>query len=270
MLIYHSTYKYRITPISQSTHKHTWLFLPGGPGIGSGYLAPFVEQLNLPGTKLIADFPADGGNEHGELDLTLWNEGLVDLVRSLNKPILVAHDFSTLFVLNNPALETHLGGIVLMNGSCENSFVTHINHMRTQHQLPDLAQSTCAYHLNPITPLYQAFWQVYKFYYFSAEEQRLGNEMMAAFEYNNCAYYFGLYHFYPEYQCRWLPKIAAMTIASEHDSICPPRIFIDNCAFQQTNFSHYIISNAGHCPWLKQLPQVQRCFDAFVSTHEIS
>ncbi|MGL6028760.1 MAG: alpha/beta hydrolase [Legionella sp.] len=268
--MYHTVYDYRITPVSQSTHQPTWLFLPGGPGIGSAYLSPFVQQLNVPGTKLIADFPADGSNDKGELYLKSWNEGLLDLVRSLNKPILVTHDFSTLFALNNPELEPHLGGIILMNGNSENSFVTHINHMRELHQLPDLAQSTCAYHLNPITSLYKAFWQVYKFYYFSAEELGLGEQMMAQFKYNNSAYYYGLYHFYPQYQCRWLPTIPAMTIGSEHDYICPPHIFIDNQAFQQTNFSHYLIENAGHCPWLKQLPQVQRCFDAFISSHGIN
>lgn len=55
-----------------------------------------------------------------------------------------------------------------------------------------------------------------------------------------------------------------MTIASENDFICPPKIFLENKRFQGKNNINKIIAQAGHVPWLMALDQVQHCFDDFV------
>lgn len=264
--MYPTKYHYRINPITQSPTGHTWLFLPGGLGLGSDYLAPFIQQLQLPGSKLVADFPLDGCNNQGELDFKLWHDGLVDLVRSLANPVLVTHDFSAMFALSNMELEPHLSGLVLMNTTTENNFVEHINTMRAIHQLPDLAPAAAAYHLNPTQTLYKEFWHAYKFYYFTAAELAKGEEMMRHFAFNNSAYYYGLHHFYPDYQCRWSPNISTMTLSGENDYICSPHVLTKHHAFQKPNMNHYVIADAGHCPWLMHLAQVQQCFNAFINT----
>ena len=39
-----------------------WLFLPGGPGIGSESLHELVDSAELPGTTWLVDLPGDGSN----------------------------------------------------------------------------------------------------------------------------------------------------------------------------------------------------------------
>lgn len=39
-----------------------WLFLPGGPGIGSESLHQIVDAVALPGTTWLVDLPSDGSN----------------------------------------------------------------------------------------------------------------------------------------------------------------------------------------------------------------
>ena len=39
-----------------------WLFLPGGPGIGSESLTQLVDAADVPGTSWLVDLPGDGSN----------------------------------------------------------------------------------------------------------------------------------------------------------------------------------------------------------------
>ncbi|WP_367274373.1 hypothetical protein [uncultured Legionella sp.] len=55
----YTDYGYRINPIKEDTG-YNWLFLPGGPGLGSQYLIEFSEQIKLPGAIKLLDFPKDG------------------------------------------------------------------------------------------------------------------------------------------------------------------------------------------------------------------
>jgi hypothetical protein len=48
----------RVTP----TANFNWLFLAGGPGLGSESLNPLTQSLNLPGAMWNLDLPGDGSN----------------------------------------------------------------------------------------------------------------------------------------------------------------------------------------------------------------
>jgi len=39
-----------------------WLFLPGGPGLGSESLHELVAAVQTPGTSWLVDLPGDGSN----------------------------------------------------------------------------------------------------------------------------------------------------------------------------------------------------------------
>lgn len=41
---------------------YNWIFVPGGPGLGSEYLLNLIELLHLPGIVWQFDFPGDGSN----------------------------------------------------------------------------------------------------------------------------------------------------------------------------------------------------------------
>ena len=258
-------YGYRINQIKEGSG-YNWLFLPGGPGLGSEYLIEFCKKLNLPGNILLLDFPKDGTNTNGELGIKFWQDGLISLLKTYNNPILITHSFGGMFSLNMPEIEKHLAGLVLMNTTTENSFFQHVSEMQQKHGLPDLVPDATVYHLTPSDHTYRQFWHTYKYYCFTAEEMQKGEQMMQHLAFNNAAYYEAIQHFYPDYICKWSPaSIPAMTIASENDFICPPRIFIDNEQFQSKNVLNKLIAKAGHCPWLNHFEEVQNCFDEFMN-----
>ncbi|MCW8409404.1 alpha/beta hydrolase [Legionella sp. PATHC035] len=262
----YTKYGYKVKQITEG-RGCSWLFLPGGPGLGSEYLDNLCSRLQLPGSIFLLDFPQDGINTQGKLDFKHWQEGLIDLLKDFSKPVLVTHSFSGMFALNFPELKHHLAGLVLMNTTTENSFFQHVSAMQQQHHLPDLIPPASQYHLAPSDEAYKMFWNSYKHYCFTAEELVEGEKIMLLFAFNNTAYHYAIEHFYPDYSCKWFPEtIPAMTIASENDFVCPPLIFMNNEKFQGKNCIHKIIRKAGHCPWLLFLNDVQHCFDDFVMT----
>jgi pimeloyl-ACP methyl ester carboxylesterase len=261
----YTTYGYRLQTVSTGPGYH-WILLPGGPGLGSEYLLSLCQQLQLPGTVLLADFPKDGTNREGTLQLQHWQDGLVDLVKHYPQAILVTHSFAGMMALSVPAIEDLLAGLVLMNTTTANTFFQHVSAMRDKYGLPDLAPAASLYHFNPSSETYRAFWDTYKYYYFTQDEIAAGEKMMSLFAFNNEAYYYAIQHFYGDYVAKWVPRrIPFMTIASENDYICPPRIFAGDARFATQNATHYIIPTAGHCPWLAHGDEVKGCFDAFIT-----
>lgn len=268
MKIGYTKYGYRINHISvgdQLNWMFNWIFLPGGPGLGSEYLIPFCQRLKLPGNIYLADFPMDGTNIQGKLDLEHWKQGLIDLVKTFNYPILVTHSFSGMLVLNLPEIENYLKGLILMNTTTQNSFFQHVSAMQEKHGLPDLLPPASAYHLDPTRETYKDFWKTYKHYCYTPEEMLQGERMIKTYAFNNDAYYYVVKHFYADYTVKFQPKsIPVMTIASENDFICPPDVFMQDERFQSKNITNKMIKKAGHCPWLVYFKDVQNCFDEFV------
>ncbi|KTD80491.1 alpha/beta fold hydrolase [Legionella waltersii] len=261
----YSDYRYQLNSRTEGFKKN-WLFLPGGPGLGSDYLIEFCDQLQLPGNKIIADFPKDGRNCEGKLNFSFWAKGLIQLLQTLHKPILVTHSFSGMFALSLPEIEPCLSGLVLMNTTSTNSFFQHVNAMKDKHNLPDLVPPATEYHLKPSNETYKLFWETYKYYCFTPEEMNLGEKMMDSFAFNNESYHYAIENFYPNYHCKWHPStLPTLIITSEKDYICPPHIFEQDKHFQGKNVMHKIIRNAGHCPWIKYPDKVQECFNEFSS-----
>jgi pimeloyl-ACP methyl ester carboxylesterase len=262
----YTEYGFRINQVSEGSG-YNWLFFPGGPGLGSEYLSEFCKNLNLPGNTFLIDFPMDGTNKKGKLDINDWKEGLLDLVKSYANPIIVTHSFSGMFVLNIPEIENHLAGLVLMNTTTTNSFFQHTSEARQINSLPDLLPPASAYHLNPSNKTYREFWDTYKYYCFTPEEILIGEKMLPLFAFNNDAYHYIIQNFYINYEAKWYPTlIPAMTIASENDFICPPQIFSLDRKYQSKNVSNVIINKAGHCPWIMQFEQLKKYFNKFIET----
>lgn len=266
-----SKYGYRINQLSNNASGYTWLFLPGGPGLGSEYLIDFCKTLQLPGSIYVLDFPMDGTNINGNLDFAEWRKGLIDLLTNFQNTILVTHSFSGMFALSMPEIENYLTGMVLMNTTTKNSFFEHVAKMHALHQLPDLVPAASAYHLNPSNETYKSFWETYKYYCFTQEEMSQGEEMMKLFAYNNAAYHYAITHFYADYESKFSSsQLPIMTITSADDYVCPPDIFISDKNFQSNNILNKIIPEAGHCPWVMHFNAVQAAFNEYIAKIEIS
>ncbi len=251
--MYYSTYHYKITAINTNNKKNrTWIFLADGPGLGCDYLKSFAHYLDLPGNTLLADFPQDGTNNEGLLSISYWKKGLLDLIQTQHNPIIIAHGFSGMLVLDTPELESLLKGLVLLNVPLTNDFSPLIAQMQHQYQLPDLVPAAAHYHLHPSNKTYQAFWQAYKYYCFTPEELKKANALLATFSFNSKTYLYALRHFYGDYQCRWYPKLPTLTISTERNALTCANVYQKNSYYQNAFITNKSIANAGHFPWLVQ------------------
>ncbi|HEY4831240.1 MAG TPA: alpha/beta hydrolase, partial [Waddliaceae bacterium] len=91
-----------------------WLFLAGGPGLGSESLGPLTQLLKLPGTMWNLDLPGDGSNLTSDDHhyFSRWSEALTESVNALDNVILVAHSTGGMYALATPALQKMLTGLV--------------------------------------------------------------------------------------------------------------------------------------------------------------
>jgi pimeloyl-ACP methyl ester carboxylesterase len=102
-----------------------WVFLPGGPGLGSEYLREFALSLKLPGSTWLLDMPGDGSNQFAgkSLDYNQWPQDLAKAVNSLDHVVLVAHSFGGMLALSSPELQNHLSGLILIDTAPNNQWM---------------------------------------------------------------------------------------------------------------------------------------------------
>jgi pimeloyl-ACP methyl ester carboxylesterase len=108
----------------QNNSGPVWLFLPGGPGLGSEYFESLMDVIELPESIHLVDFPGDGSNPT-PLKPDTWKEGLIALVKTFQHVRLLAHSFASMFVMTCPELEPHLEKLVLMSASAK-KFTHHL------------------------------------------------------------------------------------------------------------------------------------------------
>jgi pimeloyl-ACP methyl ester carboxylesterase len=111
----------------KSTHAHSeinWLFLPGGPGLGSEALAGLTQLLKhkVPGVLWHFDLPGDGSNLLKDKSLADWQSALMQAINVFEKVVLVAHSTPGMYVQTIPDLEKHLHGLVLIGSSPDASW----------------------------------------------------------------------------------------------------------------------------------------------------
>jgi pimeloyl-ACP methyl ester carboxylesterase len=96
---------------SSGKKKLNWIFLPGGPGLGSETIAPLTSILKLPGTIWHLDLPGDGSNLRGSFKN--WKPALLEAVQALDNVILVGHSTGGMLALATPELQYLLKGLIL-------------------------------------------------------------------------------------------------------------------------------------------------------------
>ena len=84
-----------------------WIFLPGGPGLGSESLIDLTQCLKLPGTVWHLDLPGDGSNitRNNQLSFSKWSEALIEAVSLFDNVILAAHSTGGMYALATSLLE---------------------------------------------------------------------------------------------------------------------------------------------------------------------
>jgi pimeloyl-ACP methyl ester carboxylesterase len=216
----------------------SWLFLPGGPGLGSESLEALVEILDLPGSLYLVDFPGDGSNptplipEH-------WKENLILLVQSFPKVRLVAHSFASLFVLTCPELEPYLDRLVLISASPK----------KLTHHKP-----------GPV--ILKEYFLSRLHLYVMPETVERAKKLFENLPYKEAAFLWGRDQFHPHFSPTFVPQqVPTLIFTGDQDQITPISSFDGTPYLKRPNITIRSIPGASHFPWLEKPAEVQTYFE---------
>jgi len=254
----------RLQLIKSNSHHYNWLFLPGGPGLGSESLKGLTEILDLPGNTWHVDFPGDGSNttEDDALAFSCWSQALIEVVSALPNVVLVAHSSGGMFALATPELEAKLCGLVLMDSAPNASWQQAFNEYINEHPISDIEALQQLYINNPSNEALKKL-TIASTPYFStdhcAQQMKL---LMEHLPFNYKSHLWAAKYFDDTYQAQWIPH-TALIFAGEHDHITPLSLFTESREFQRENILIREIKNGSHFPWYENPEQVRAVFEEF-------
>ncbi len=258
---------YRLKKVKEDNIKVNWLFLPGGPGMGSEYLNQLVTNLDLPGTLIIGDFPGDGSNRNlDEINYEYWKSGLIEVLNTLTPCILVTHSFSGMFALTVPELENILKGLVIINSAPSHNWQKVLADTATTYNLPNITNEVKALYNNPTDEQLKLLFQATIPYLFLQHEVQLGNDLLEISAYNVKTRIWADQYFHKTYTHSWIPNMLPTLIIGSHDDrLLPIKLFLQDEEWLRQNIKIVELRNTGHFPWLSYLTLVNEKMLDFVN-----
>jgi pimeloyl-ACP methyl ester carboxylesterase len=265
--------KARLNQLRHSNAKYNWLFLPGGPGLGSESLFNLTTILSLPGSIWLLDLPGDGSNntEDDEQSFSNWSQALIEATQRLDKVILVAHSTGGMFALATPELESNLSGLVLMdsapNADWQNLFMLYVK----EHPLKEAEKLQALYEKEPSNEILGRLTIASAPYFSTANSLNTIEKMLATLPFNYKSHQWAENNFDRTYEAKWIPqKIPTLIFSGEKDPITPLMLFSQAKQFQRENISIQEIKNASHFPWMDNPEEVKRLFEEYSQLLESS
>lgn len=245
-----------------------WLFLPGGPGMGSESLAGLTSLLTLPGSIWHLDLPGDGSNttDNDSLYFSHWSAALVEAVSSLDNVILVSHSTGGMYTLATPALQALLKGLVLMDSAPDASWQRCFSEYVLQHPIDTLNKLQEQYQESPNNELLKKMVVASIPYLFTEAGGKHDVSFLEHLPYNHHTCDWSAQNFDGTYQSQWVPQaIPTLIFAGEYDPITPLQLFLDAVQFKRNNILIKSIPEAGHFPWIDNPQAVSLVFKEYCS-----
>jgi Predicted hydrolases or acyltransferases (alpha/beta hydrolase superfamily) len=245
-----------------------WLFLPGGPGLGSESLLPLLEILKLPGSLWLFDLPGDGSNT--TLDnvesFSKWPVALIEAVSQFDQVVLVAHSTGGMYALSVPELESHLKGLVLLDSAPNAGWQASFTEIVRSFPIPGLQLLQETYEKNPNNQTLKELTLASAPYLFTQRGQASGIELLRSLPYNYKICQWSEKHFDRTYQAKWVPKtIPTLILSGEEDLVTPLKLFQGDKRFSRKNITFQSIKGAGHFPWIENPAEVAAAFSAYAN-----
>ncbi|MBN8827125.1 MAG: alpha/beta hydrolase [Sphingobacteriia bacterium] len=259
--------QYRIAQIKEDSENNlNIVFLPGGPGMGSEYLADFACKLTIPGNLFIADFPGDGSNRNtNKIEYEEWKKGIIKIAEDLRPCVLVTHSFSGMFTLTIPELESKLTGLIIMNSAPDKSWMETLGKTAIEYKLPNINETYMQFYINPTDKNVENIFYASIPYLFLPHEEQQGRELLEVYSYNTQARLWGDTVFHPSYKYKWSPKeLPTILIGSKDDRLLPIKLFDDYNDFNRENIQKVILEDAGHFPWLSKFDEINDVISDFI------
>jgi pimeloyl-ACP methyl ester carboxylesterase len=262
-----TTSKARLTSIKTTPGAHfNWLFLPGGPGMGSESLAPLTNLLALPGTIWHLDLPGDGSNITSDDTeyFSHWSQALVEACSALEHVILVAHSTGGMYALSTPELEKNLSGLVLMDSAPDASWQKLFGEIMQQEPIPGVDTIYAEYSKNPNNKILKQLTLLNIPYLFTKNGLKKDISFLEDLPYNFRSCEWSAQNFDQDYKATWVPqKLPTLIFAGTEDKITPLYLFQNSKEFQRENIKIVEITNAGHFPWIENPAEVIHAFNEY-------
>lgn len=244
-----------------------WIFLPGGPGLGSESLYPLTNILHLPGTMWHLDLPGDGSN-HTPDDaeyFSHWSKALLEAIDTFENVILVAHSTGGMYALATPALEKKLTGLVLMDSAPDASWQKLFASVVDAHPIPEIEKLHQQYITHPNDQTLKELTILSAPYLFTKDGLTMDISFLNSLPYNHKTCDWSAANFDQTYKATWIPQnLPTLIFSGEYDQVT-----FDLFSGSQQFISNMImirkIKNAAHFPWIENPQGVIDVFAEFVS-----
>jgi pimeloyl-ACP methyl ester carboxylesterase len=243
-----------------------WLFLPGGPGLGSESLLPLLKILQLPGKLWLLDLPGDGSNTtaNNSASFQFWPEALIEAVQSFTHVVLAAHSTGGMYALSLPELEKYLAGLVLLDSAPDATWQILFAELMKKQPVLGLQALQEKYEKNPGNEALKALTLASAPYLFTKKGQASGIESLCSLPYNFETCQWSEKHFDSVYRAKWVPqRIPTLILAGEEDQLTPLKGFQKEKRFCRDNIICKEIKKAGHFPWIENPTEVAKEFAAY-------
>lgn len=243
-----------------------WLFLPGGPGLGSESLLPLLDILKLPGNLWLLDLPGDGSNTTSDNpeSFSKWPIALIEAISQFDNVILVAHSTGGMYALSVPELESRLAGLVLLDSAPNAGWQASFAEIVKDFPVPGLEVLQERYEKKPNNQNLKEVTVASAPYLFTQRGQASGIELLRSLPYNYETCQWSEKHFDRTYQAKWIPKtISTLILSGEKDLITPLKLFQNDKRFSRKNIIFKSIEGAGHFPWIENPAEVAIQFAAY-------
>ena len=259
--------KARLTLYRRNNNKnYNWLFLPGGPGIGSESLTDLTKILNLPGTIWYVDFPDDGSNTsiNNDKNFANWQKALIEATQAFDNVILVAHSSGGMFALATPEIEKNLIGLILMDSAPNADWQKFFMNYAKANPLIEAEELQKNYQGNPSNDLLKKLTIICAPYFSMNESLEKVIIMLESLPFNYRSHMWAEKNFDPTYEAKWAPQeIPTLIFAGDQDHITPLKLFSESKKFQRKNILIRAIKNAAHFPWIDNPEQVKQLFTEY-------
>jgi len=253
----------------QRTGDLNWLFLPGGPGIGSDSLHELMDALDVPGALWGVDLPGDGSNvaaPGAPADpYSIWPGVLVEAARALPNPVFIGHSTGGMYLLSCPELEHLLRGLVLISTAPNAEWQPRFVEMTLRHPLSEVDRTSGLYEADPSPDRLRDVAVASAEWNFTAKSLRTGRDLLSRMPYRPEAVAWSDLNFDSTYAAAWWPsELPTLILSGSEDRIVDQSLW-DDPRYQRSNISRRTILGGAHFPWIEDSRAAKDVFREFAA-----
>ncbi len=250
----------RLQKVGSKEKTPNWIFIPGGPGLGSECLFPLFSILDLPGTVWRLDLPGDGSNVSPEKKISNWPQALLEAANTFEDVIMAGHSRGGMFLQFLPELEKKIKGLVLMDAAPDKSWIEEFAAKIAHSSTPEDEE----YQKSPNNETLRGFVLAGAPLMFTPEGLEKGRKSLESLPFNHQAIQWTLEHFDPIYSAKWIPQeIPTLILSGSEDLPTPLKLFSEKKEYHRSNILMREIKNAGHFPWIENPAEVAAAFKEY-------